>query len=62
LIRLATLSKSDPKFERFVVRHIDDLMSPDQSVTIASRVGAHCPPGARDLCATIMVKLRKLDA
>ncbi|HJT42475.1 MAG TPA: hypothetical protein VJ750_03145 [Rhizomicrobium sp.] len=47
---LSDLSKSHPLFERFVLRHIDGLMSPEQSQLIKENARNRCPAGAKRLC------------
>jgi hypothetical protein len=56
LNRLAT---ADPKFKRFVLRHIDTLMTPAQADTITRNTAHHCPPKSRALCAELAERVSK---
>jgi hypothetical protein len=44
---------SDPSFEQFVIRHIDETMSEDEAALVINNARQHCPPGARRLCKSI---------
>jgi len=44
---------SDPAFEEFVIRHIDETMSEDEATLVINNARLHCPPGARRLCRSI---------
>jgi hypothetical protein len=50
---LARLSRRDPVFEQFVLRHIDELMTPEQGAMIMANAQKRCPAGARRLCRKI---------
>lgn len=50
---LMTLIRTDPKFETFVLRHVDATMSLEQSKTIEANVRLRCPRGANQLCVAI---------
>lgn len=54
---LAKLSKHDKNFERFVLRHIDELMSPDQARAIHDNTQLHCPNNALRLCKAIRQRI-----
>jgi hypothetical protein len=49
LVRLT----SDPAFEDFVIRHIDETMSEDEAALVINNARLHCPHGARRLCRSI---------
>jgi hypothetical protein len=44
---------SDPSFEQFVIRHIDETMSEDEAALVINNARQHCPPGAKRLCKSI---------
>ena len=44
---------SDPDFEEFVIRHIDETMSEDEAALVINNARLHCPPGAKRLCRSI---------
>lgn len=56
---LARLVSRDKRFEKFVMRHIDELMSPTQAKNIRKNAEAHCPSGAKQLCGNIIAEIRK---
>jgi hypothetical protein len=49
LVRLT----SDPDFEEFVIRHIDETMSEDEAALVINNARLHCPPAAKRLCKSI---------
>jgi len=51
--QLNRLTSHDKGFERFVLRHVDELMTPDQANKIRDNAEAHCPAHARRLCTEI---------
>jgi hypothetical protein len=53
LIALDRLATAHPGFRRFVLRHIDSLMSPDQARLIVQNSRRHCPQGSGELCSAI---------
>jgi hypothetical protein len=53
---LAQLAQSDPVFERFVIKHIDTLMSPDQATAIIANATKRCPTDAKTICLKIAQK------
>ena len=57
--RLQELTQRDREFETFVVRHIDELMSPQQDVDITQNAEKHCPEGAQALCEHILKRIRE---
>ena len=56
---LSKLGRSNPEFERFVLSHVDGLMSPDQSKTIINNARKRCPVGAEKLCRRLEASARK---
>ena len=59
---LNRLVAHDKGFERFVVRHVDELMSPAQAEKIRDNAEAHCPLHAGELCKLLAAKIRKMPA
>jgi hypothetical protein len=59
--RADALTANDKKFESFVLRHIDDLMSPVQAKTIEENARIHCPTGVEHLCKQIESRLSEVD-
>jgi hypothetical protein len=57
--RLQELTMRDREFETFVVRHIDELMSPQQAVDIARNAEKRCPEGAQALCEHILKRIKE---
>jgi hypothetical protein len=55
--QLNSLASQDAKFETFVLRHIDELMSPDQAKKIRENALAHCTQSGKHLCNSIVNKL-----
>ena len=53
---LYDLSKVHPRFERFVLYHINTLMSQKQAMTIIENASKHCPPEAKGLCMKLKRK------
>jgi len=46
-------------FEAFVLKHIDELMSPAQAEKIRHNADAHCPLRAKRLCKLISARIRE---
>jgi hypothetical protein len=59
LVELNRITSRDKKFLRFVLFHIDELMSIDAVPTIRNNAVAHCPPIAKGLCKSILARLDK---
>ncbi len=51
--RLSQLTASNKKFERFVLRHINETMAREDQQIILSNVRDHCPQQAERLCNLI---------
>ena len=60
LDELYSFTLRDRSFERFVLRHVDELMSPDQAKKIHENALSHCPMSAKRLCNAIVSKLDKM--
>jgi hypothetical protein len=60
--RLAQLVKVDPAFEKFVLNHVDTLMTPEQAQAVIANATAHCPSRAKGVCAAIERKARHPDS
>ena len=59
--QLNRLVLRDEGFERFVLKHIDELMSPDQAKKIRNNTATHCPSDATQLCKAISDRLKEID-
>jgi hypothetical protein len=57
--QLNSLIARDRDFEKFTLRHVDELMSPTQARKIQQNATARCPPGAKRLCREIVNKLKE---
>ena len=60
LDELARLTRHDSRFERFVIRHVDELMSPDEAKQIFQNANNLCPPHASRLCAALRRRVEEL--
>jgi hypothetical protein len=56
--QLNRLSSRDRGFEKFVLRHIDELMTPDQANKIRDNADTRCPSHAKRLCEKIAARIR----
>jgi hypothetical protein len=54
--RLSRVVEKDSKFARFVLRHVDELMSPAEARVIVMNSRTKCPPHARALCRELAMK------
>jgi len=59
--RLIELTSRDGNFERFVLKHIDELMTPSQAVKIRENAETKCPTHADSLCQAISRRLKEVD-
>jgi hypothetical protein len=50
---LAPLAKAHPKFEDFIIRHLDATISEQNSKVIAENARLRCPQSSHKLCARI---------
>ncbi len=57
--QLNQLVSRDRNFEQFVLRHIDELMSPAQAEKIRENAVAHCTRRASRLCKSISIRLEQ---
>jgi hypothetical protein len=48
-------------FEKFVLRHVDELMTPQQARTILKNAKSRCPKGAFRLCREISGRINAMD-
>jgi hypothetical protein len=58
---LQRLTARDKRFEQFVLRHIDALMTREDLRLIAENAQSRCPSKAKRLCRVIEGKLRLLQ-
>lgn len=58
--RLNRLVSKDTGFEKFILRHIDELMSPAQAENIRDNAEARCPLYATRLCKAIVARVNEL--
>ena len=59
LHELLKLSKTDPGFRAFVLRHVDATLLPEQLNAIERQVARNCPSGGELLCRDISSSARK---
>ena len=52
------LARAHPKFGRFVLRHIDQAMTPDQASTVSQNASERCPVGAQAFCVSIIARIK----
>ena len=55
---LARLTSRDKAFRLFVLRHVDELMSPEQARQILANARTKCPATARNICRALEAKAR----
>jgi hypothetical protein len=56
---LLPLTQAHPRFEKFVLRHVDELMTPEQGTLIERNATEHCPKSAADFCAKLIARLHE---
>lgn len=56
--KLNRLARAHPKFGKFVLRHIDSTMTPDQVNTVSQNASGRCPAGAQAFCASIITRTK----
>jgi hypothetical protein len=56
---LLPLAHAHPRFEKFVLRHVDELMTPEQGKLIERNATEHCPKSAADFCAKLIARLHE---
>lgn len=54
---LNALAKKHPTFEKFVLNHVDILMSPTQAQSIRTNAQKRCPAGIEALCKRIEYRM-----
>jgi hypothetical protein len=52
------LWRAHPQFGRFVLAHVDELMSPEQAKTIIKNARERCPPDYKKYCVSLEGKLQ----
>jgi hypothetical protein len=60
--QLNSLVFRDNGFETFVLRHIDELMSPSEVRKIRENVNSGCPAHAKSLCRSIRTKIKQVPS
>lgn len=56
---LYRLAERDPKFEAFVLEHINGLMSPEQAREIRANARKNCPAKANELCKKLVHEIER---
>jgi hypothetical protein len=56
---LLPLAHAHPRFEKFVLRHVDELMTPEQGKLIERNATEHCPKSAADFCAKLIARFHE---
>jgi hypothetical protein len=56
--QLRELATRNSSFRSFVLRHVDELMTPEQATSIARNAEYHCPTKAKSLCRDILQRLK----
>jgi hypothetical protein len=59
--QLNRLVLDDKGFETFILRHIDELMTPSQAAKIRENADTKCPSHAESLCHAISRRLKEVD-
>lgn len=60
LEKLSALTKKDPHFKEFVLRHIDETMTSEQERTIQEHVRSECASRSAHLCTAIKARLKQV--
>jgi hypothetical protein len=55
--QLRRIMSSNKGFAGFVLRHIDELMSPEQERTIHENASKRCPTNGKSICRSILSRL-----
>lgn len=55
--QLRRLMPSNKGFARFVLRHIDELMSPEEERAIHENASSRCPTDGKSICRSILSRL-----
>lgn len=56
----AGLSRKDPAFRPFLLRHVDELMSPEQARAVVEAAEHRCPRDSRELCRQLVRQIRSV--
>ena len=56
--QLNNLAVRDQAFKAFVLRHVDELMSPNQQEKIRENASAHCSSGTKPLCRSVLARIK----
>lgn len=59
---LVRLGVHDRGFEQFVLRHVDELMSPTQAENIRRNALSHCVPNGNNLCRAIISRIKEASS
>ena len=59
--KLAKLAQTDLRFQRFVLKHIDETVPADTLEMIARNAKLRCSSGAKRLCALVAEAVAKLE-
>lgn len=59
--RLNQLTSHDGIFEKFILKHINELMSPNQAAKIRDNAETKCPLRAESVCRAISLRLKDVD-
>lgn len=57
---LSELTEKSSAFREFVLRHTDEIMSPDQAEIIERNARDRCPTDSRKICAAISSHLEEI--
>ncbi len=60
LDQLSHLVEHDNGFEKFILRHVDELMSPAQARKIFDNATLHCPSRVGQLCRAVIARIGEL--
>lgn len=60
--KLNQLISRDKGFEKFVLRHMDELMTPTQLMNILDNAVFHCSVSSKRLCSEIIVRTKEISS
>src|SRR5712671_902832 len=60
--QLNHLVLNDKAFEKFILHHVDELMSPAQAQKIVDNAYTHCPIHASRLCKALITRIKQIPA
>jgi hypothetical protein len=58
--QLIKLTNADQNFRQFVIKHVDETMSPDQGKSIKDSASNNCPANGKRLCVAIQKRFAEL--